>query len=75
MVFVGNRLLKGIDIAMVLFFHGHVGAILGIGYLIVDGAQNNDMLAFLKYTPMQYFGILLGCLADLVCMYSGIVAA
>ena len=67
--------MKGIDFGLVIFFHGNVGAIFGIGYLIYDGMQNGDMLAFLKYTPMQYFGILIGCLADLTVTYSGLVAA
>ena len=34
---VSNRLLKGINIYSVMFFHGLVGLIIGATYVIIDG--------------------------------------
>ena len=34
---VSNRVLKGIDIYSVMFFHGLVGLVIGIAYVIIDG--------------------------------------
>ena len=34
---VANRVLKGVDIYSVMFFHGFVGLFIGISYVIIDG--------------------------------------
>ena len=34
---ISNRVLKGIDIYAVMFFHGIVGLVIGAAYVIIDG--------------------------------------
>ena len=72
---VTNRLLKGIDIFTVMFLHGLVGILFGIGYVIEDGLANGDMFSLFKYTPLQYFLMTISCLLDVTCMYTLFVAA
>ena len=36
-LYIGNRVLKGIDIYAVMFLHGLVGLIIGTTYVIIDG--------------------------------------
>ena len=47
---VANRLLKGIDIFTVCFFHGLIGFTLGVCYMIYEEHQSGDMFCFLRYT-------------------------
>ena len=72
---VANRLLKGIDIFTVCFFHGLIGLTLGTCYMIYEGNQNGNMLYFLEYTPMQYFLVALSCIFDTICLYTLFIAA
>ena len=72
---VTNRLLKGIEIFTVMFFHGLVGISIGIGYVIQDGLASGDMFCFLKYTPLQYLLVTISCMFDLAYTYTLFVAA
>ena len=74
--FVANRLLKGIDVWAVMFFHGIFGLLMGICYTIMDeSVDDGDVFIFFKYSPYQYFVLFLSCIADVICIYSGFVAA
>ena len=73
--FVTNRMLKGIDIYAVMFFHGLLGLFLALCYLIEDGLQRNDFFIILNYSLMQYSIVIFSCVLDLSCVYFGFVAA
>ena len=50
--FVANRLLKGIDVWAVMFFHGIFGLCMGIFYTVMDEYRDGDFFIFFKYNPM-----------------------
>ena len=50
--FVANRLLKGIDVWAVMFFHGIFGLLMGIFYTIMDEHDGGDCFIFFKYSAM-----------------------
>ena len=74
-MFVANRRLKGMDQVTVMFFHGIFGFIMAIVFFGFEILFNENSLFFLNYTANQYCLVLLTCVFDTCCIYSGLQAA
>ena len=74
-LFVSNRLLKGADNYIVMFYHGISGFLVSLIYLCVDAHYHESFFFFVKYSPILFFYTLLGVLSDCIAVYAGLMAA
>ena len=74
-VFVTNKCLKGVNQFTVMFFHGLFGLIMAIFYFGFEILFSDENLFFLSYTANQYSLVILACVFDTCCTYSGLQAA
>merc|ERR1712151_49606 len=70
-----NRLLKGPDQWIIIFFHGFIGLFMSICYFTCEMYLFDDALFFTKYTSMQYFLTVMACVSDATAIYAGLKAA
>ena len=71
-----NRLLKGIDPFIVMFWHGFFGLIMAIVYVVYDEVVGNEEpFNFLTYTPLVNFILLISCIGDFIAILATLKAS